>query len=293
MPQPSGIVSTIRAAIAANDFAGADGLLRNYRQDNGATPEALEALSWLARGSLAAHRFAKAADYARRAHRLLVRRLKKADLDSEPSLASALGASIEVLAHLKVRRGRRSDAIRFLKRELEEYGTTSIGIRIRKNLNLLTMEGQAAPELEIMEWLGRQTPRAIEAARTARANFLLGALLRRLARAVSRARALREEFGSSGLVLIGPTCRYGYFDEGRREPATTPAGNSTHPMCARPVLFLASGTAHPDKRAKLRCFGVSTTPTLVLIDRAGIVSLYHPGKMSYRDLAPKVRKLFS
>src|SRR6476469_2777621 len=154
MPQLSGIVSTIRAAIAADDFPRADRLLRNYRHDEGITPEALEALSWLARGSLAAHRFAKAADYARRAHRLLVRRLKNADLDSEPSLASALGASIEVLAQLKSRRGRRSEAIRFLKRELRKYGTTSIGIRIRKNINLLTMEGQAAPELEILEWLG-------------------------------------------------------------------------------------------------------------------------------------------
>jgi hypothetical protein len=108
MPQLSRIVSTIRAAIAANDFPGADRPLRNYCHDNGVTPQTLEALSGLARGSLAAHRFAKTADYARRAHRLLVRRLENADLDSEPSLASALGASIEALAQLKGRPGPQS-----------------------------------------------------------------------------------------------------------------------------------------------------------------------------------------
>jgi hypothetical protein len=100
MPQPSGIVSTIRAAIAANDFAGADDLLRNYRQDNGTTPEALEALSWLARGSLAAHRFAKAADYARRAHRLIVepRNWLKMVRYQQPSAAAVVESSLWLVA---------------------------------------------------------------------------------------------------------------------------------------------------------------------------------------------------
>lgn len=112
----------------------------------------------MACGSFAAHRFAKAADYARRVQRSGVRRLKDGDLDSEPAQASALGASIEVLAEWKARRGRRSEAVRFLKRELAEYGLTSIGTRIRKNVNFLTMAAQAAPELEIVEWLGPKPP---------------------------------------------------------------------------------------------------------------------------------------
>src|SRR6266700_3064776 len=33
-----------------------------------------------------------------------------------------------------------------------------------------------------------------------------------------------------------------------------------------------------------RTYGVSTTPTLVLIDRRGIVRLFHPGAMSYDEL---------
>ena len=156
MSSPSNIVTSVRRAIRANDFPGAERLLRTCRDDTGITPEALEALSCLSRGPFAARIFLKAADYARRVRRLVVQRLKDAALDSEPSLISALGASIEVLAQWKVRRGQRSAAVRFLKGELAEYGLTSVGTRIRKNLNLLTLEGQVAPELEILEWLGRK-----------------------------------------------------------------------------------------------------------------------------------------
>jgi hypothetical protein len=31
-------------------------------------------------------------------------------------------------------------------------------------------------------------------------------------------------------------------------------------------------------------YGVSTTPTLTLVDRRGIVRLYHPGGMTYQEL---------
>jgi hypothetical protein len=38
-------------------------------------------------------------------------------------------------------------------------------------------------------------------------------------------------------------------------------------------------------------FGVSSTPTLVLVDRAGIIRLYHPGKMTLEQLEPRVQQL--
>ena len=40
-------------------------------------------------------------------------------------------------------------------------------------------------------------------------------------------------------------------------------------------------------------YGASSMPTFVLIDKAGIVRLYYPGKMTYEDLAPKIAKLLS
>ena len=38
-------------------------------------------------------------------------------------------------------------------------------------------------------------------------------------------------------------------------------------------------------------FGVSTTPTLVLAAREGIVRLYHPGQMSYEQLEAAILPL--
>ena len=38
-------------------------------------------------------------------------------------------------------------------------------------------------------------------------------------------------------------------------------------------------------------FGVSTTPTLVLVDREGIVQRYNPGHMSHEELAALIEPL--
>ena len=40
--------------------------------------------------------------------------------------------------------------------------------------------------------------------------------------------------------------------------------------------------------ANFNAYGASTTPTLVLIDGKGIVRMYHPGAMSYPELAALV-----
>ena len=42
----------------------------------------------------------------------------------------------------------------------------------------------------------------------------------------------------------------------------------------------------PVSEETFKNYGVSTTPTLVLIARGGLVRLYHPGQMSYEELAP-------
>jgi len=37
-----------------------------------------------------------------------------------------------------------------------------------------------------------------------------------------------------------------------------------------------------------RRYGASSTPTLVLVDRNGIVGNYHPGAMTYQDLRASI-----
>jgi len=38
-------------------------------------------------------------------------------------------------------------------------------------------------------------------------------------------------------------------------------------------------------------YGASTTPTLVLLDRAGKVAMYHPGALPYAELRAEIEKV--
>lgn len=286
-----GIVASVRRAIAAENLSEAERLLRSYRDDCGLAPEALVALSWLARGSLGAQRFAKAADYARRAHRSIVRRLDAVELDAEPALASALGASIEVLSQVKKQQGHRSEAVRFLKRELAEYGPTSIGTRIRKNLNLLSLEGQPAQELESLEWLG---PKPVPLAKLHGRPVLVFFWAHYCGDSRAQGRVLvrvREKFKDNDLVLIGPTRLYGYLDEHRRKRASRLEETEHIQAVLKRHYSWLSGTPVPISERNFYVYGASTTPTLVLVDSAGVVSLYHPGKMPFRELASQIRRV--
>src|SRR5262249_20579669 len=111
-------------------------------------------LSWLGRGALAAKSYDRADAYAADTRKLALELLKQRKLDAEPHLPLALGASIEVQAHVLAARSQTSEAMRFLRQELETYFNTSIRTRIQKNIHLLSLEGKPAPALESKQWLG-------------------------------------------------------------------------------------------------------------------------------------------
>ncbi|MCU0252606.1 MAG: hypothetical protein MUE61_20645, partial [Vicinamibacterales bacterium] len=47
----------------------------------------------------------------------------------------------------------------------------------------------------------------------------------------------------------------------------------------------------PIAPANLDRYGVSTTPTLVIVDREGVVRLYNPGRMTEEALEPLIRRV--
>jgi thioredoxin-related protein len=63
-------------------------------------------------------------------------------------------------------------------------------------------------------------------------------------------------------------------------------------MRATLYAFLPANAVPMSEVNHLR-YGVSTTPTLVLLDRVGTVRLYHPGAMSAAELEPLVSGLLS
>src|SRR5258708_3874599 len=157
------LVNDVRTLIAKHDFVAAERAARTYQSQSGATPEFAAALSWIARGAFADKQLDRADKYAAESRKLAVELSRTRKLDADPWLPTALGASIEVHAQVLAARGERSEAVAFLREQLGVWGMASVGERIRKNLNLLTMEGKPAPQLETNEWVtsGRTTPAAL------------------------------------------------------------------------------------------------------------------------------------
>jgi len=99
---------------------------------------------------------------------------------------------------------------------------------------------------------------------------------------------LSSEFGRRGLMLLAPTQLYGYAAQG--EDA---APKDELPYIERVWQHFypgLQGVPVPVSTANFNLYGASTTPTLVVLDRAGRVAMYHPGAASYDELRAAVQK---
>jgi thiol-disulfide isomerase/thioredoxin len=281
------IVAGVRAACDARNFALADREIQSYRATVGVTPDMLEALSWLARGTLDDKQYDRADKYATETRQLSLDLLKRVGKGDAP-LVTALGAAIEVHAQVLAARGQRAEAIAYLKTEMATWAGSPIAARIQKNVNLLTLEAKPAPALDVSHWLGAR-PLSLAALKGHPVLLFFWAHWCGDCKAeVPILARLMETYGPKGLVLVGPTQLYGY----------TAAGDATPEMETRYIdqvrrqFYAALGSMPaPLSTENFERYGCSTTPTLVLLDGGGIVRLYHPGAMTYDALAGQIRRV--
>jgi thiol-disulfide isomerase/thioredoxin len=283
------LVNDVLGLIAQHDFAGAERVARAYRAQAGATSELAAALSWLARGELDARRLDQADSYAAETRKLALELLRTRKLDADPWLPTALGASIEVHAQALAARGERTEAIDFLRQQLDLFGATSLDERIRKNINLLTLEGKPAPPLEESDWLGPR-PASLAALRGHPVLLFFWAHWCPDCKAEAPVlAALKDIYGPKGLVLVGPTRFYGYVAGGEE---AAPATEKQYIDQVRRRYYAAlADMPVPLSAANFLTYGASTTPTLILIDRAGVVRFYHPGAASEPELSARIQAI--
>jgi thiol-disulfide isomerase/thioredoxin len=284
------IVTIVKASIGAGAPSYAKQALSQYRASRGVTAEYLEALSLVGRAELNSKEYAAAEQNAAEVRKLSLDRLTHQKPDAEPSLALALGASIEVEAQAAAAQGRRDEAVSFLRAEAKHWAGTSLTARIQKNLNLLTLEGKPAPELDISHALTERKPLTLLAHRGHPVLLFFWAHWCSDCKAeIAIIARLEQAYGRRGLVVVAPTQHYGYAAGGAE---ASPAVETQYARSVYARYYAPLGPVEvPVAEANFVAWGVSTTPTLALIDARGIVRLYHPGNLDYDALATRIEPL--
>ncbi len=280
------LAGEVHQAVDRGDFAAAEKMVEAARSQSGVTPEWLEAHSWLGRGALAAKDYDKALAFAAETRRMTLELLGNRKIDAVRPLPAALGASIEVHAQATAARGDRAEAIAFLRHELETWYSSTVRIRVEKNLNLLTLEGRRAPALTTRVSLGGATP---PLSSFKGRPVLLFFWAHWCGQCKSQAPMVARVAKELDLKVIGPTALYGYMKRG--DEATPEQETAYIDEVRKRVYGEIPGMTAPVSDEDMRIYGASTVPTYVLIDARGIVRLYRPGLMTYEELSDQVRKL--
>ncbi len=100
---------------------------------------------------------------------------------------------------------------------------------------------------------------------------------------------IQQEYAGKGLVIVAPTQLYGYVARGEE---AGPAEELKYIDEVRKKFYadLLSAPA-PVSEENFKNYGASTTPTLVILDRRGIVRVYHPGVMTLDELRAALNRI--
>ena len=288
-PAWAGIIDQVRFALAENNFSAAESELNSYRNQRGVDSEYLEAYSWLARAALDQSQYDQAAAYAKQTKAMVLEQLKQRSLDADANLPMALGAALEVQSQVLAARGQRTQAVAVLQAALRTYGNTSIRDRLQKNLNLLSLQGKLAPALKSDESLGAKLPPTAQLKGSPVLLFFWAHWCADCKAEAPIITQLRSEFSAKGLQVIGPTRLYGYTAQIEHASASD---ELRYIDAVRHRFY--SGLLDmpvPVSTYNFDTYGASTTPTLVLLDRTGKVSMYHPGALPYAELRAEIEKV--
>ena len=277
------LVQGVRAKLSAGDLASGEAAVESYRLAKGVDGEYLNAVGWLARGAEMLGKRDKATDW--------VAELRRQIRGETAETIVPLGAAIEVEGRLRLARDGRGESIRFLEGELSRAKDPALRSRIRKNLNVLTLEGEAAPELGGEESLSGPLARLADLRGRPALLFFWASWCGDCKAESAKLARLREKYAPKGLVFVAPTRLYGSVEANKE---ATPAEEMAH---ARSVFSEAypglAGVSVPIDTETMVRYGASATPTYALVDRKGRISFYAPTRVTEAELARRIEVLLA
>ena len=275
LPLCAAVVSDVRYKISAGDLTSADAIADEFCRTSGPTAECADALAWLARGAFYMKDYGAANRYLARTKSLTDQLLKQPHQDDDAFLTAAIGAEIELRARMLAAQGKRDQAVAFLQSELPKWPAWALRARIQKNLNLLTLAGRPAPHLN-PEDRGHIV-----------LLFLWGHWCSDCSGQAPILARIHERYPSVTIRAI--TRRAGYAKD--IENPTPAQEDADRERVWRDTYSGLEDVAHPVDEGAMLDYGVSSTPTFVLIDRNGIVRLYKPSRLSEDSLAREIERV--
>ena len=152
--------------------------------------------------------------------------------------------------------------------------------------DLPNLEGKPAPALEASVWLGPKPPSIASLRGKPVLLFFWAHWCPDCKAEVFVIDDLMRKYGSKGLKLIGPTRYYGYVARG--ETAPPDVEKPYIDVIRREYYTLLNKMPVPLSDANFVKYGAEATPTLVLLDRQGIVRWYHPGAATEQELSTHI-----